>query len=445
MNNSTLSFDFPAGSREVLASFDGGDLSSDAGILLLAQIDKSVGLTSAMATTLSERRQKSKVRFDILTLLRERIFAIAAGYEDCNDLDTLRDDPSLRLACGSDLSSASALASQPTLSRFENGFSRRDLMRLGKLLARQVVAQLPADTKHLYFDVDATIDPCHGQQELSLFDGHAGTRSYQPLLGFVTDETGKQRLMGALLRSAVGASNKGVMGFLRMGVRILRERFPSIEITVRGDSAFGYCKVLNWCAKMGIGYVLGMKPYQPISKAALPAQMEAAVWARFKPKGHRVFDELHHQANTWEQPCRVIIKAEVQGDVVDARFVVASDEEATPGALYTIYTQRGDIENRIKEFKLDLQSGRTSCHRFLANQFRLLLHHGAAFLMQALQQALAGTELCRAQCSRIRLRLLKVAARVKVSCRRILFHLPTAYPLQSIWHTVLARLRAAAA
>ena len=443
MDNSTLLFDLPASSsREIIARFDGGDLSSDAGLLLVAQADERIGLTAAMADTLSERRQKSKIRFDILTLLRERIYAIAAGYEDCNDLDTLRDDPALRVACRSDLDDVSALASQPTLSRFENAVPWRDLVRLGTLLAQRVVAQLPADTKHVYFDLDATVDPCHGQQELCLYDGHAGTQCYLPLLGFVTDETGKQRLMGALLRSAVGRSTKGNMTFLRMGVRILRERFPSLQITVRGDCGFGYGRLINWCEKMHVDYLLGVPPNPVLLAKASWAQMEAAVWARFHPVGYRVFDEWQHQANSWKQPCRLIVKAEAQGDIIDTRFVVTSHKESTGKEVYGNYTQRGDIENRIKEFKLDLQCGRTSCHRFLANQFRLLLHHGAAILTQLLQQALEGTAYARAQVSTLRLRLLKVAARVQVSCRKIWFHLPTAFPLQSIWRTLIVRLRA---
>jgi hypothetical protein len=434
---------FPAiGSRSVIARFDGGDLSSDAGLLLVAQADRRIRLTAKMAGALSERRQRSRIRFDLLTLLRERVYAIAAGYEDCNDLDTLREDPALRVACGSDPEDVCALASQPTLSRFENAVSRRELLRLGELLARQVVAQLPAETEHVYFDLDATVDPCHGQQELSLFDGHAGTQCYLPLLGFITDQTGKQRLMGALLRSAAGSSTKGNLAFLRMGVRLLRERFPSLKITVRGDGGYGYGRFINCCRKLNVDYVLSLKTNPRLRERASWASMEAAVWSRFKPAGYRVYDEWQHEVETWDQAYRTIVKAEAQGDIIDTRFVVTSDQLSTPQEVYGIYTMRGDIENRIKEFKLDIQSGRTSCHRFLANQFRLLLHHAAAILMQLLQEALEGTSFARAQISTLRLRILKVAARVVVSCRKIWFHLPTAFPLRSIWKTLYAHLRA---
>jgi hypothetical protein len=411
-------------------------------LLLIAQADQRIDLTARMADALLDRRQKSKTRFDLPTLLRERVFAIAAGYEDCNDLDTLREDPALRVACQSDMDTTTALASQPTLSRFENSVSIRDLMRLGTLLAESVVAQLPAETSHVYLDLDATLDPCHGQQELCLFDGHYDTYCYLPLLGFLTDDTGTQRLMGALLRSACGRSTKGVMSFLRKAVRILRARFPQIQITVRGDCGFGYGRLINWCERMNVGYLLAVQSTQPMRNKALWAQMEAATWARFNPGGYRVFDEWRHQAESWSQSCRMVVKAQPEAGLIDTRFVVTSDQQSSAEQVYKTYTQRGDIENRIKEFKLDLLSGRTSCHRFLANQFRLLLHHGAAILMSMLQQALAGTEYARTQISTLRLRLLKVAARVVVTCRRIWFHLPTAFPLQAIWHTLLGRLRA---
>lgn len=443
MINSPLLFDFPCHfGRDVLARFDGGSLSSDAGLLLVAQADKRIDLTSKMALVLSERRQTAKIRFDLATLVRERVYAIAAGYEDCNDLDTLREDPVLRVACQDPLQDVSGLASQPTLSRFENAVTARELVRLGTLLANSVVAQLPAATKHVYLDLDATVDPCYGQQQLALFDGHYDTYCYLPLLAFLTDETGTQRLMGALLRSACGRSTKGVMWLLRKAVRILRSHFPKIEITVRGDCGFGYGKLINYCERMNVGYLLAVQSTKPMRAKAFHAQMEAGMWARFHSQGFRAFDEWQHQAYSWDKPCRMIVKAEVEAGLVDTRFIVSSDKQSPAAHVYNTYTKRGDIENRIKEFKLDLLSGRTSCHRFLANQFRLLLHHGAAMLMSVLQRALAGTEYAQSQASTLRVRLLKVAARVVVSCRRILIHLPTAFPSQDTWHTMLERLRA---
>jgi Transposase DDE domain group 1 len=432
---------FPAvGQKTVNARFDGGDLTSDAGLLFIAQADERLGLTDKMARALGDCRQTSKVRFDLATLLKERIYAIAAGYEDCNDLDTLKDDPGLRVACGKDIHVLQALASQPTLSRFENAVTARDLLRLGTLLSQTAVAQLPKETKHVYLDLDATVDPTHGQQELSLFDGHYDTWCYLPLLAFVTEESGTQHLIGALLRSACGRSTKGVLWMVRKAVRILRAHFPAIQITVRGDCGFGYGRLINWCVRAGVGYLLAVQATNPMREKALWAQMEVAVWHRFNAMDFCIYDEWMHKAEVWDKPTRMIVKASVDGSKVEPRFVVTHSSEGTAEEVYRCYTQRGDAENRIKEFKLDLLSGRTSCHRFLANVFRLLLHHAAAILMKALQLALRGTGYANAQVNTVRVRLLKVAARVVVSCRRIWFHLPTSFPLHDLWCTLSTRL-----
>lgn len=432
---------FPAvGHRTVNARFDGGDLTSDAGLLFIAQADQRLGLTAKMARVLEDCRQTHKVRFDLGTLLKERIYAIAAGYEDCNDLDTLKDDPGLRVACGKDIHAPQALASQPTLSRFENAVTAKDLLRLGTVLSQTAVAQLPKDTQHVYLDLDATVDPTHGQQELSLFDGHYDTWCYLPLLAFVTEESGTQHLMGALLRSACGRSTKGVLWMVRKAVRILRERFADIQITVRGDCGFGYGRLINWCRRAKVGYLLAVQATNPMREKALWAQMEVAVWFRFHTVDFSIYDEWMHKAETWETPTRMIAKATVDGSKVEARYVVTHASEGSAEEVYRRYTQRGDAENRIKEFKLDLFSGRTSCHRFLANAFRLLLHHAAAILMKALQLALFGSGYAKAQVNTVRVRLLKVAARVVVSCRRIWFHLPTSFPLHELWCTLSTRL-----
>jgi DDE family transposase len=432
---------FPAaGNRTVHARFDGGDLTSDAGLLFIAQADERLGLTDKMAGTLGERRQISKVRFDLSTLLKERIYAIAAGYEDCNDLDTLKDDPGLRVACGKDIQTPGALASQPTLSRFENSVTARELLRLGTLLSQTAVSQLPKETKHVYLDLDATVDPTHGQQELSLFDGHYDTWCYLPLLAFVTEDDGTQHLIGALLRSACGRSTKGVLWMVRKAVRILRASFPEIQITVRGDCGFGYGRLINWCERAGVGYLLAVQATKPMQEKALWAQMELAVWFRFNMKDFCVYDEWKHKAESWDKPTRMIAKATVDGATVEARYVVTHASKGTAEEVYQRYCERGDAENRIKEFKLDLLSGRTSCHRFLANVFRLLLHHAAGILMKALQLALRGTGYARAQVNTVRVRLLKVAARVVVSSRRICFHLPTSFPLHALWYSLSDRL-----
>jgi hypothetical protein len=233
------------------------------------------------------------------------------------------------------------------------------------------------------------------------------------------------------------------MWMVRKAVRILRARFPQIKITVRGDCGFGYGRLINWCRRAGVGYLLAVQATKPMRNRALWAQMEVAVWHRFKPLNFGVYDEWMHQAGPWEEPSRMIAKATADGSKLEARYVVTDSCEGTAEEVYACYTMRGDAENRIKEFKLDLLSGRTSCHRFLANAFRLLLHHAAAILMKVLQIALSGTGYAKAQVNTLRVRLLKVAARVVVSTRRIWFLLPTSFPLQDLWCLLSTRLWAA--
>jgi hypothetical protein len=375
-------------------------------------------------------------------LLRERVYAIALGYEDANDLDTLRHDPALKTACEQCPSDANVLASQPTISRMENRVRRADLYRIGMALAKKAVAQLPADTKRVILDMDTTDDPCHGQQELRLFDGHYGSWCFVPLHVHLTDETGRERLMAAVLRSANSASKRGIMGVLKRAVSLIRARFPHAQITVRGDSGFGYGALMNWCDAHAVGYILGLHPSKPLLALTNGIQIRAALLHRVKGDGCRVLDDVLYHGTSWDQPRRVVVKAEAVQGKVEARFVVTSETQETVEAAYARYAQRGNSENRIKEMKLDIKSGRTSCHRFVANQCRLLLHAGAFMLMSLLQDGLQGTHWAKAQVGTLRQRLLKVGARVVQSCRCIWVHMPTAFPEQDAWRLLHQRLLA---
>jgi len=441
MNDSTLAIEFPVvAGRKVTCAFDGGQITSDAGLLVVGKADRLCGLSAVMAQSVSDRRQSSKVTHEMVDLIRERVYAIAMGYEDANDLDSLRSDAALNVACLKPASSAGALASQPTISRFENSVARSGLLRMGLEMARVVVSQLPADTRKVMLDIDATDDPCHGQQELSLFDGHYGRYCYLPLYMHITDQTGRQRLLGTLLRSACGRSNKGVMSFVRLAVRAVRQRFAEAEITIRGDCGFGYGELMNWCDANGIGYVFAFQSNKSTDRLVAPLEEDLSANRHLHEDGYREYGEYAYQAKTWLTSRRLIVKAEVCPSGIDMRLVVTSDVKRTPGEAYVWYTQRGDRENRIKEMKLDLCSGRTSCHRFLANQLRLLLHSAACILMGVLQHALEGTRWARAQVGTLRLRLLKVGARVVQSCRKIWFHLASSFPDQDIWCLLYGKL-----
>ena len=441
MTDTTLSLDFPSVSnREVVVRFDGGDISSDAGVTLVSAADKKIGLTSSLALAFNDKRDQVKVDHSIELLMQERIYAITLGYEDANDLDRLRLDPALKTACGRLPKTGLDLGSQPTISRLENAAGRRDLIRMGRMIAENVIAQLPEGSKRVILDVDATEDPCHGQQQLECFNAFYDSHCYLPLLFFVTGDDGRQRLVSALLRPGNAGSAKGLRPVLRMIVRILRRRLPNTQIILRGDSGFGIANVIHWCHKLNIDYVLALSGNNVLHTLSTPIQMDAAIKYGWAGDGCREFGEFSYAANTWERKERVIVKAEITRKELNPRFVVTSMNNLTPEELYNFYCLRGDRENRIKEFKVDLSSGRTSCHRFYANQFRLLLHAAASVLMSALQASLEGTKWAAAQVDTLRTRLLKVGARVVESCRKIWFHLPTAFPEQDIWSILHQRL-----
>lgn len=443
MHQSTLlSLDFPAVcGKEVTARFDGGDITSDAGALLLARADKKVTLIDAMAKEMVDDRQAAKVRHSLATLIRQRVIAIACGYEDANDFDTLAADPAFKVACGRTPKSDPDLASQPTLSRLENRVDSKDIYCAACAIAHRVVAQLPKKTTRIVLDLDAYEDPCHGQQELEFFNAHYDSHCYLPLALFITGQDGVQRLMGAMLRSGK-ASQAGVRAIIRVAVAIIRRRFPKAKIILRADAGFGNGKVLALCDQLKLSYCLGVASNRRLQTLSTRTQMKAC-WRytfakeEWKEDGVcRMFGRFEYKASTWKRKHTVVNKAEITQGALNPRYIVTSLYKTSPQKAYAFYCGRGDAENRIKEFKLDLAAGRTSCHRFLANQFRLLLHVAAAVLMSAVQQAAQKTEFAKSQAGTLRLRILKLGARVVETTRRVWLHLSSGYPSQEAWHHI---------
>lgn len=441
MTDSPSELKFPfRGRKDICCRFDGGEITSDAGLLFLAQADRKLGLSEHLAAQIVDRREPGKVVHKVLDLLRERIYALAAGYEDANDLDCLKDDPALRLSCGKKLSRPQALGSQPTISRLENSLDSKDLLCLAMALAELVIAQLPKKTKAVVLDVDATDDACHGQQEFEFFNGYYDSHCYVPLLIYVTAEDGRQRLLSALLRPGNASATVGLFGLLRRAIALLRARFPKVAITLRADSAFGQEAVLSLCGEQQIGYVLGLP--QNARLRVLSAGLEEAVRneAAATKEPLRRFARFTYQADSWQQHEQVVCKVEWLGDKLNVRYLVHDRQQESSEQTYLFYCERGDRENRIKEIKQDVFSGRTSCCRFLANQFRLLLSAAACVLWNAVQEALSGTEWANAQIGTLRLRLVKVGARVVATCRHIWLHLPSAYPFQPLWEHLYQQL-----
>jgi len=441
MDNTTFDLIFPAvGGREVVSRNDGGDITSDAGLLLVSLADKKLGLTCAMAGAITDHRDQDKIVHAIIEMARERIYAICADYEDANDLDTLRYDPALKTACKRLPKTGEALASQPTISRFENMPGAKDQARMAVAIAHRVISALGAQTRRVIIDVDPTEDPCHGQQEFEFFNAHYGCHCYLPVHIHITGDDGRQRIIGSVLRPGNAGATKGLYSALRIAIRLVREHLPVAQIILRADSAFGVCDVLDFCEDMGIDYILGMKGNNVLHDLSAPVQMDACLEYKWKGNGCREYGSVFYKAGSWRHARRVVIKAEItQGDL-NPRFVVTSLENGSDVEAYEFYCGRGEQENRIKEIKLDLSSGRTSCHSFLANQFRLLMHTAACMLMGVLQESLAGTRFAKAQIGTLRSRLLKVGARVVETARKIWFHLPSSFPAQDAWRRMYAAL-----
>jgi len=463
---SHLTLNFPLLTRSpqkpIVADFSGGTLSSDGGLLLLADLDRQRGLTAAMAACLEDRRDPAKVQQPLLDLFRQRVYQIAAGYEDANDAQTLRQDPLFKVAVGRAPETDPDLGSQPTLSRLENGVTRRELRRLAEALVRHFLQRHQGEpVVRVVLDLDATEDPTHGQQELNFYNHHYRSHCYLPLLVYATvtvlgpagarRELPEQELLVALLRPVNKAACFRARAVLRRLVPLLRQTWPGLEVIVRADSGFAHPELYAYCEAAGVGYCFGLaknavlvrrtEPWLTDARTAYQAQPEPAA-GELRP-AVREFGQFLYQAQSWDRERLVTCKAEVMAQGENPRWLVTGNLPADlqePAARYRFYCQRGDRENRIKEWKCDLRADKTSCHRFAANQFRLLLHTVAYVLWQAARQVLTGTELAKAQVRTLQVKLLKVAARVRESQRRVYVQLASSYPGQGWWQRFVAAL-----
>jgi hypothetical protein len=425
------------GRQQIVADFKAGRLTSDAGGLLLREVDRQLGLTRKLAACLSDPRDPAKVIHEQHTMLAQRIFGMALGYEDLNDHDTLRTDPLMAVLADKRPDPQDPLASPPTLCRLENCVDRKSLARLAEVFVETFIAAQRRPPKELVLDFDATDDPVHGQQEGRFFHGYYDEYCFLPLYVFCGDH-----LLAAYLRPSnidVALHSRAILMLL---VRRFRQVWPKVRIIVRADSGFCRWRTMKWCDKHGVFYVFGLARNPVLEAMAAPfmAQAEAA-FERTRRKQRR-FHEIRYAAKTWDHQRRVIVKAERLTEGPNVRFVVTNLTARSPRKIYDgIYVARGDMENRIKEQQLGLFADRTSCHRFVANQFRVLLASAAYILIDHLRRTgLPGTELARAQVTTIRLKLFKIAARVITSVRRVLFHLSSSYPYQPLFCHAAARL-----
>jgi len=447
-----LTFRFQKNSKPVVAAFDVAHASSDGGAVLLKAIDRRLGLTERLATCVTEWREPGKVQHSILELLRQRVFGLALGYADCNDVARLVHDPIHKLLLDRDPLTGAALGSQPTLSRFENSLRRADLYALADALADQVIATHQQRLKgprvrRITLDLDTTADPTHGQQQFALFNGYYSSWCYLPLLATLTfNAEAAQYLVAALLRPGTAAVTPSAIGLLRRLVAKLRTAFPKARLRVRLDGGFTGEPLFAFLEAEGVEYVVGMASNRRLDKRVRRLQGRARMQAKATGQSVQLFGDTRYQARKWSRKRRIIMKAEVlrypgRAPKNNPRFVVTNLPDP-PAAVYAHYAARGDMENRVKELKLGLALDRTSCSRFRANQFRVLLTGAAYVLFQELQRHAPRPAGAAAQVTTVRERLLKVAVWVERSVRRIVLHLPTAFPWLRPWRELARALGA---
>jgi hypothetical protein len=439
-------------SQPISARFDQPHASSDGGAILLKAVDDRLGLTWQLASAIRDRRQAGKVAHPLRDLLRQRVFGLACGYADCNDAARLVDDPIHKLLLDRDPLAGAALGSQPTLSRFENAVGRADLYRFGTALADTVLTyhreRLGAGVRLITIDLDATDDPAHGQQEFALFNGYYDTWCYLPLLATVTFNTEPiQPVVAALLRPGTGAAPRGVRGLLRRLFTKLRALFPRARLRVRADAGFADAKRLAFLDAAAVEYVLGLPGNRRLDKRVRRLLGRARMQARTTEETATRYGETRYAARRWERKRRIIMKAEVlcypgRSRKDNPRFLVTNLPHR-PLTVYTrLYCGRGDMENRLKELQHGLAMDRTSCSRFAANQLRLLFSVAAYGLFQALQSLARATAIGAAQVWTLRERLVKIAVWVERSARRIVLHMPQAFPWRDTWHDLAQALTA---
>ena len=431
-------------SKPVHVAFDEPLTSSDCGSLLLKSVDESMGLTERMLAGVSDSRQYGKVTHSQADLLRQRIFGIASGYPDANDVARLGDDPVHKLLLARDPVTGASLASQPTISRFENSLRVVDHYRLGVSLAETVIgwhrSRLQRQkVKRITIDLDPTDDETHGAQQKALFNGHYGHWCYLPLLGFLTfNNEPDQYLFAAILRSGTAKASEGAISLLKRTIARLRASFPQAKIRVRLDGGFSGPGILEFLEEENVEYIVGIAKNKVLERRLKRLMGTARRLSREQGKTVALFRDTHYAARSWRKnKRRIICKAEVtrlegREPKNNPRFVV-TNLGYTPKNVYKIYKMRGDSENRIKELKVDLEIDRTSCTSFWANQLRVTLTAAAYVLFQTLRSRLAKSRLAGKQVGTLRLMLFKIAGRVERSVRRIVIHLAQNHPWRHEW------------
>lgn len=421
-------------SRKIHFDFDGGAISSNGGLLLMSQLDRKLGITARIGKVLADfdGRQRGKVLHSALSMTRQLIFGLIAGHEDLNDHSELGKDPLFQTAAGSD----EHLAHPSTLCRFENNATPESNVALSKLLVELFVESFATPPRELILDFDATDDPIHGMQEGRFFHGYYDHYCFLPLYVFCGD-----RLLTSYLRPASIDAAKHAGAILKLLVKRLRREWPDVRIVFRGDSGFCRRRILSWCERNDVGYIVGLAKNNRLLELA--AELRSVAEKQYRKSGQKakLFAEFQYQAGTWKVGRRVIAKAEFGSLGANNRYIVTN----LPGDgryLYEkVYCARGEMENRIKEQQLDLFADRTSCHGFVSNQFRLLLSSFAYVLMERFRALLLrGTEFAEATCGSIRLNFIRMGAIIRRNTRSIYYSYSSACPIQNLFLAIARRI-----
>jgi Transposase DDE domain group 1 len=449
-----VSFEFQGLRQPVVARFDQLHASSDGGALLLKALDDRLGVTERLARSLRDPRQPGKIDHELIELVRQRVYGIACGYADCNDAARMAQDPVHKLLLERDPLAGPDLASQATLSRFENAAGRQELYLASVGLADLVIehhrARLEGRARRITIDLDPTDDPTHGQQEFSFFNGHYDTWCYLPVVATLTFNAEPiQYVVGAVLRPGNSPAKHGAIPLLRRLLARLRGAFPRATLRIRLDGGFASPEVFDFLEAEGVEYVVAMASNVRLVKRSRRLMGRARMLSKASGQTEHLYGETRYATRKWKHKRRVIIKAEVvrhpgRAPKNNPRFVVTNLPDA-PEAVYQIYCGRGDMENRLKELHHGLAMDRTGCHRFLANQFRVLLTLAAYILFQTLQAQTQGTACADAQVTTLRERLIKLAVWIERSVRRIVLHLPASGVWLSTWRQIALRVGAAPA
>jgi hypothetical protein len=419
--------------------FKGGQITSDAGLLLIRQADNSLCLIEKLSDCIQDPLDSRYTEHSVMELLRQRTYQIVAGYEDCNDANLLRKDPALKAAYDRLLSDKD-MASQPTLSRLENSVTVTDLYRIAEgFLQIYIKRKKKRKPKRIILDIDTTDDATHGNQQMTFFHGYYDQYMYHPILVYDAET---EELIPAVLRAGNSHASYGAVPILKRIVWRLKKALPKTEIIIRADAGFAIPELYEYCESEGLKYAIGLVRNDVLER--MNEELLNTAYQKYQQtqQKQRLFSEAKYQAKSWNVSRRVTMKAEWLPQGANSRFIVTNlsmDAQQT----YEFYTERGGTcEVRIDEFKNGIKADRLSCHRFIANQFRLFLHMAAYWLVLRLREALARTELSAMQIQQLRSRILKIGGQVIQTARRLWFRLASGCPYQSIFALAQRRLQA---